>query len=175
MNVRPGDRVTYRDGDSVGTVRRLTGDPHIGGGRHARIDWDNGASSVVRLDLLTVDIYSRPGYTGPMDTTSTVLQSVGTCSHCGQEETSSDDGGVTLYCHRCYRTTYPLPDYHTNADGTIPCCNCGKELAQTGSGVWIHCFGWIDCYGADHQEIACPLMPNDGEPDFYDERGWARS
>lgn len=36
---------------------------------------------------------------------SDVLNSVGTCSHCGADETSSDDGGITLYCHQCWRTT----------------------------------------------------------------------
>jgi hypothetical protein len=53
------DRVTYVDGENEGTVRRIIGTHGIGGGPHARVDWDNGASSVVRLDLLTVDVWRR--------------------------------------------------------------------------------------------------------------------
>lgn len=49
-----------------------------------------------------------------MTTDTYPLRSVGTCSHCGADETSSNDGGVTLYCHRCFRNS---DGFAVDADG----------------------------------------------------------
>lgn len=47
-----GSTVRHIDGSGNGTVLHFTGKQGIGDGLHARILWDNGGSSVVRLDLL---------------------------------------------------------------------------------------------------------------------------
>lgn len=56
MSKDVGARVKHVDIDDparVGTVKRIVGKPGVGGGRHARVQWDDGGTSVVRLDLLT--------------------------------------------------------------------------------------------------------------------------
>lgn len=47
-----GSVVQHIDGQGNGTIIRFTGQKSVGGGLHARILWENGGSSVVRLDLL---------------------------------------------------------------------------------------------------------------------------
>lgn len=49
-----GDTVRHVDASALGTVTRLLGRRGAGGGPHARVQWDNGGTSVVRLDLLVV-------------------------------------------------------------------------------------------------------------------------
>lgn len=47
-----GSTVRHIDGSGIGMIQRFIGTPSIGDGVHARILWDTGGSSVVRLDLL---------------------------------------------------------------------------------------------------------------------------
>lgn len=79
-------------------------------------------------------------------------------------------------------TTAPFPPYHTNSDGSHNCTNCMEPIRinkqATGPGpivYWIHNHGDSDCYGKTRPEVACPEAANDDDPDFYDERGWARA
>lgn len=47
-----GAPVRHVDGTETGVVARLVGRAGVGDGLHARVAWDGGGTSIVRLDLL---------------------------------------------------------------------------------------------------------------------------
>ena len=70
----------------------------------------------------------------------------------------------------------PTPKFHTNSDGTVPCTNaCGKNVKWSPIREWwVHEDGFAPCQVTPWQgQEACPESANP-DPDFYDERGWAR-
>lgn len=90
------------------------------------------------------------------------------CAKCNGDISEYEPGETT--CVWC-----DLPPYHTNSDGTVPCTNCGRKIVQEKDDPWFHDDDGEERCWSDRDEWACPEAANDADPDFYDERGWART